>query len=208
MSALPSDLHTETLAEVFNIAMGRAARAMSNLINEEVALTIPLIKMVHRHEAPELLGGAQQRVYSITQVLEGDFRAYAILIFPEAKSMDLVRLTVGDIANAESITELEREALTELGNIILNACIGTVTNLLEGNFRISLPVFRSSTCGELLRPEPETSQPEDMVLLLHIDFCVEKHAINGHVAFIQDIVSFRGLMDRIDQFIAKAVHGT
>lgn len=202
-----SDLHRETLAEVFNIAMGRAALAMGRIVNEEVKLSVPLVKLVPRQAAAILLGGAEQKVYSITQVLEGDFDAFAILIFPESNSLDLVRLTVGEIADSESITELEREALTEIGNIILNACIGTVTNLLEGEFHISLPVFKASTYGDLLTSQDGGRPTDDVVLLLHIDFCVEKHSINGHLAFIQDIVSFHGLVERIDRFIAKAMQG-
>ncbi|QNM98481.1 chemotaxis protein CheC [Chitinimonas koreensis] len=145
-----SDLHREPLAEVFDIAMGCAAPAMGRIVNAEVKLGVPQVRLVPRQAVAALLGGTEQKVYSITQVLEGDFDAFAMLVFPEANGLELVRLTVGEIADGESITELEREALTEIGNLILNACTGTVTKLLKGEFHVSLPVFRASTYGDLL----------------------------------------------------------
>ncbi|WP_159674653.1 chemotaxis protein CheC [Andreprevotia sp. IGB-42] len=202
-----SDLQRETLAEVFNIAMGRAAKAMSNIVNEEVLLSIPQIRMVPRSEASSLLGGPEQRVYSITQTLDGEFHADAILILPQARSMDLVRLMLGSPQQLELVTELEREALTEIGNIILNACIGTVTNLLEGQFSISLPVLQSGLCGDIIESHAARQSEEDVVLLLQIDFTVEKHSINGHLAFVQTVSSFQALLARIDRFIEKAAQG-
>ncbi|WP_051319114.1 ATP-binding protein [Chitinimonas koreensis] len=185
-----SDLHREPLAEVFDIAMGCAAPAMGRIVNAEVKLGVPQVRLVPRQAVAALLGGTEQKVYSITQVLEGDFDAFAMLVFPEANGLELVRLTVGEIADGESITELEREALTEIGNLILNACTGTVTKLLKGEFHVSLPVFRASTYGDLLAPQDGGRLADDVVVLLHIDFCVEQHSINGHLAFVQDIVSF------------------
>ncbi len=202
-----NDLQRDTLGEVFNIAMGRAARAMSNIVNEEVLLSVPQIRMVSRHEAPNLLGGADQPVHSIMQQLDGDFQADAILIFPEERSMDLVRLMLGETVKLDIVSEVEKEALTEIGNIILNACIGTVTNLLEGHFSISLPVLQSGRCADILEHRGSAHSENEVVLLLQIDFSVEKHSINGHLAFVQTIWSFQTLLSRIDRYIDKAVQG-
>ncbi|GAB7127725.1 chemotaxis protein CheC [Silvimonas sp. JCM 19000] len=203
MNIVLTELQKETLEEVFNIGMGRAAAALSTLVNEEVTLSIPSVRLMQRKEAALVLGGTGRRVCSITQVLRGEFGADAILIFPEEKSLQLVRLMLGESVDLTFVSEIEREALTEVGNIILNACIGTITNLLEGEFSISLPVFKQGDCVEIM--QGASDEQEQVVMLLHIDFSVEKYEISGHVAFVQDVRSYQGFVERIERFIQKAM---
>ena len=44
---------------------------------------------------------------------QGDIEGRALLIFPEAKSMELVRAVVGGYLPLEELMELEQEALAE-----------------------------------------------------------------------------------------------
>ena len=61
----------------------------------------------------------------------------AILLFPKSNSLQLVRTLLKDQVPLDNLTELEQEALLEVGNVMLNACFGTVTNLLQLNITIS-----------------------------------------------------------------------
>ena len=63
------------------------------------------------------------------QSFEGPFSGRALLIFPEAQSLELVRSIVGAEHSLEDVIDLEQEALAETGNIILNACLATIANV-------------------------------------------------------------------------------
>ncbi|UXY14152.1 chemotaxis protein CheC [Chitiniphilus purpureus] len=205
MNIALTPLQQDTLTEFFNIAMGRAASTLSRMVNEEVALSVPQMRFVQRSEAALLMGDGGERICSVMQTVRGDFDADALLIFPEMRSLELVRLMIGDVVPLEDITEMEQEALTEVGNIILNACIGTLANLLRGEFSIGLPLFRLGTCTDIFhgdRPEHD-----ELVLLLHINFSVERYAIQGYVVFLQDVASFTGFTDSINRFLADAGAG-
>ena len=54
------------------------------------------------------------------QAFRGEFSGWALLIFPESNSLELVRAVAGSGLPFEDILELEHEALAEIGNIILN----------------------------------------------------------------------------------------
>ena len=73
------------------------------------------------------------------QSFEGPFSGRALLIFPAAQSLELVRSIVGDEHSLEDVIDLEQEALAETGNIILNACLATIANVLRRTMRMSLP---------------------------------------------------------------------
>ena len=73
------------------------------------------------------------------QSFEGPFSGRALLIFPQAQSLELVRSIVGADQSLEDVIDLEHEALAETGNVILNACLATIANVLHRTMRMSLP---------------------------------------------------------------------
>src|SRR6185369_4381833 len=79
------------------------------------------------------------RLVAVHQIFEGDITGRALLIFPETKSLELVRAVTGGELPLEDIIELEQEALAETGNIILNGCLATLANQLNRSLTISLP---------------------------------------------------------------------
>jgi len=80
------------------------------------------------------------KLVAIRQDFSGALSGRALLIFPEAGSLELVRLVVGKQLAIEDIIDLEDEALAETGNIILNSWVATIANLLKHRLKMSLPV--------------------------------------------------------------------
>ncbi|MES1982609.1 MAG: chemotaxis protein CheC [Pseudomonadota bacterium] len=192
------------LTEIFNIGIGRAANSLSLMAMDEVGLTVPSIKFTTRKKAAGILvTTAGEVVCSVMQRLEGTFNADAILIFPQANSLEIVKLMVGD-TTVQDLSELELEALCEIGNIILNACIGTLTNILGGEFNISLPSTKIDTCWAIL--ELERRSHDEVVMLLYIDFIMETRKIHGHLAILQDIVSIPIFAKKIEDYLSTVKH--
>ena len=53
---------------------------------------------------------------------------------------------------------------------------------------------------------PASGSPADtVVLMLHIDFVLEKHQIHGYVAFILDLSALHDMQEQIDLYIARAM---
>lgn len=197
-----TELQQDALSEIFNIGMGRAAHALSRMANDDVRLAVPTIAFATRKMAAKIIAeSAGERICSVRQRVEGEFNADAILIFPEANSLEIVRLMVGDVA-LDSLSEMEMEALSEVGNIILNSCIGTLTNILGGDFVISLPNAQISSCSSVL--ELEKRSHDESVMLIFINFFLENRQILGHVAILQDIASMPNFMRKVEQFLKAA----
>lgn len=196
-----TELQQDALSEIFNIGMGRAAHALSRMANDDVALAVPTVAFATRKLAAQIIAAsAGERICSVRQRVEGEFNADAILIFPEANSLEIVRLMVGDTA-LDQLSEMEMEALSEVGNIILNSCIGTLTNILGGDFVISLPNAQISSCSSVL--ELEKRSHDESVMLIFINFVLENRQIHGHVAILQDIASMPNFMRKIEQFLSS-----
>ncbi|NRR33202.1 chemotaxis protein CheC [Oxalobacteraceae bacterium] len=202
-----TELENDALVEIFNIGVGQAAAAMSGIVNEEVSMSVPSISFMNRAEAAKLLGQAHtdqsDRICGVSQHYEGAFKTEAILMFPEDKSLEIVRLMVGEAVPLQELSEMEQEAMCEIGNIILNSCVGTLANIFQRELQGSLPVYHVGTSDEILIASG--SPANTVVLMLHIDFVLEKHQIHGYVAFILDISALHDLKEHINNYIARVM---
>jgi chemotaxis protein CheC len=167
---------------------------------------VPSISFLNRADAAALLGhrGEQaQRICGVSQHYEGAFETEAILMFPEDKSLEIVRLMVGELVPLSELTEMEQEAMSEIGNIILNSCVGTLANIFEQELQGSLPVYHVGTSEDIL--SASGSAADSVVMMLHIDFILEMHQIHGYVAFILDVSALRDLKEQINLYLSRVM---
>jgi len=201
-----TELENDALIEIFNIGVGQAASSMSAIVKEAVRMSVPSISFIPRTEAARLLGqadGVAERICGVSQRYRGAFDTEAILMFPEDKSLEIVRLMVGEAVPLKELTEMEQEAMCEIGNIMLNSCVGTLANIFQRELQGSLPQYHIGTSDEILTATG--SQFNSVVLMLHIDFLLEKHQIHGYVAFVLDISALHDLKEQINLYIARAM---
>ena len=196
------EIQHDALVELFNIGVGKAAASMSGIIGGEVTMSVPSISFLNRVDAAEVLApGGHRRICGVSQHYEGLFDTEAILMFPEEKSLDLVRLMVGERVPLEELSEMEQEAMSEIGNIILNSCVGSLANMFASELRGSLPVYHAGTSEDILDAVGEKGGT--MVMMLHIEFVVATQQIHGYVAFLLDVSSLHNLKDQINKYIAR-----
>jgi chemotaxis protein CheC len=195
-----SDLERDALAELSNIAMARAANGLRQMVENQVILSVPNVDIVSKQTATELIGKSNNpTLVAIRQDFTGAFSGRALLIFPEASSLELVRIVVGRQLPLEDIANLENEALAETGNIILNSWIATIANLLKSGLKMSLPTVIRGDSRQMFKSEED----QTLVLFLHIKFEVSKKEIRGYVALLMDIPSIDELRLLIAEFISN-----
>ena len=202
-------LQKDAITEIFNISMGRAADTLSRMVNEPVELSVPEITVSRRAEAAGKFGQeTQQLVCAVVQRFDGPFSADAVLMFPESKSLELVRLFIGEEMPLDQMTDMEQDAMGEIGNIILNSCVGAMANLFHAEFTGGLPRVKNGSIADILEISEAAQGPglsdDDLVLILFIEFAIEQRAIAGYVAFMLDLPSAAELENRVNRFIASA----
>jgi len=196
-----SEIERDAIAEIANLGVSRAATSLRQLVGEQVLLSVPAVNIVTRSTAAQLAerGGAATLV-AVQQSFEGPFSGRALLIFPQAQSLELVRAIVGNDHSLEDVIDLEEEALAETGNIILNACLATIANVLRRTMRMSLPsVIRGD--GDMLFDVEANASSGDLVLFLFIDFTIKNRDIRGFIALLMDLPSIAALKEIVRDFI-------
>ena len=197
-----SEIQHDALVEIFNLGVGQAASAMSRIVNEDVTMSVPTITFQTRAEAAQSLSkNGTPRICAITQSYQGAFSTEAILMFPEDKSLEIVCLMVGETLTVEELSEMEQEAMSEIGNIILNSCMGTLANVSSTELQGSLPRYHVGTSDQILGASG--TDWTGLVLTLKIDFNIERHQIHGYVAFLLDMAALQDLQKYIDAYLRR-----
>jgi chemotaxis protein CheC len=198
-----SELELDALTELVNLGVSNAALSLREMVREEVILSVPRVTVVTREQAIKNLGERGfSRLVGVHQNFEGDINGRALLIFPETKSIELVRAVVGGNLSLEDILELEQEALAETGNVLLNGCLGTIANQLGRSLKISLPEVVYGDGSEFFNLTPE-SKASDRVVFIYINFAVRQRDLQGYLAMLLDMQSLLVLQELIDAFIER-----
>jgi len=195
-------LEMDALTEAFNLSLGEATAAFSAIVREEIELSVPVVEFVSRDELACRLqsgqaGGVEDRLCRISQHFHtGDgFATDALLLFPEQGSLEIVRRMLGEDTSVEHITELEQDALAEIGNIIINSCMSSLAHLFGSEITGSLPRVQSSSIARLL----EDKSPESLILVARIGMRMSAHNLSGFVLFLMDVPSIDHFMGQVSR---------
>lgn len=200
-----SELERDALTEIVNIGVGRAASNLRKMVGGQVLLSVPAIEIVSQPRAARLISEREEaELIAVRQDFSGAFSGRALLIFPETKSLELVRAVTGDALSVDEVLEMEHEALAETGNVILNSCLATMANMLKRSLSMTIPeVVRGNgvTLFEVLEEDPNAG----LVLFLYIDFSVRHRDIRGYIAMLMSLPSLAVLKELVGEFIERVV---
>jgi chemotaxis protein CheC len=198
-----TEIQKDALRETINISIGKAASTFNQMIQEHIKLSVPDIRLANSFEALNLLKiDPEQEVCYVEQRFEGSyFVSYAMLIFTENESLELVKLFLGSDSLVEEMSSLETEAMNEIGNIILNASIGSLANLLRDHISSSLPVCIRTRAKNIFGQKKIDSA--DLLLLIFIDFGIESKKIMGYIVLVLELNSFDGFVERLMQSMTE-----
>jgi len=192
-----SDDQLDALAEVINIGAGRAAAALSDITGSRIELTVPHIRAYRVdafHEQAKALGGDLDTL--ITQSFEGGISGRALLAFPRQSAVHLAHV-VGDVQG--DLDELDFDAqgvLEEVGNILLNAVLGSIANLLQCGLTYELPELRSETPAAELLGGP-SSQDVRTIVVADTHFGVASRNIASSLILVFEIGSLDTLLGEL-----------
>ena len=195
----------DALRELINIGVGRAAGALNDMVGAHVELRVPSVRLVSPADIKEATTWVnEQELATVRMGFSGEIQGTTELVFPADSASKLVALLTGEELGTPDLDSLRAGALTEVGNILLNAVMGSITNVLERHISYELPTYSEETPEDLV--EAVRSQAEATVLLAQTHFLVrqshssvEQEKIEGEVTLLFGMGSFEVLLERIHQ---------
>ncbi len=194
------ELQTDLLAELFNIGVGKAADSLSKMVDQEVRLSVPSVEFRSPAAMADFLGG-DNVICSISQEMRGPFDARSMLMFHEDSGMEVVRQLMGNNLSDELLADMQEEALNEIGNIVLNACIGAIASTLGSKFEVDLPVFQQDKPLNLLSCGMIPNDGSVMLIRIHMELI--DCEVKGYLAFLLGPASQESLRHSLELMLEK-----
>ncbi|PLX71718.1 MAG: chemotaxis protein CheC [Denitrovibrio sp.] len=126
---------TDALQELMNIAFGKAAAELAEIIDISVVLSFPKLETVKIQELPDFISGdlsINTKCNIVEQTYKGEAGGVAFLIFPFGSESDFLSLFhLDEEDELELFADADREILAEVGNILIGACVSKLFDLLK-----------------------------------------------------------------------------
>jgi len=195
--------HREALAELINIGYARAGKALSELTGERIILNAPMVEIhsidVVRVALNDLIKG---EVASVHQVFSGPVAGHALLLVNTETVHALTSTLVAGVPSNEQQTA-RREALTEVGNILLQASMGLCGELLQVHVSFTVPRLEIETIDDMLNSICVNNQELQFAVLVRTRFELQNSQVSGYIVVILGVTSFSRLLDGLDRWEAR-----
>jgi chemotaxis protein CheC len=189
----------DSLTELVNIAFGRAAASLSELTGQRVLLSVPRVTIHPINQLQVTLGQIiQGEVASVHQIFTGPVAGDAMLLLNLEGALALSELLTEDRVPLNRLDASDREVLAELGNIILNACLGTFGNLLKVHISFSVPRMQVDALEGLLKSLVVDQQELRYALVVITDFTLKDSTVSGCLVMVLGVASLKKLLDAVE----------
>lgn len=142
---------TDAITELVNIAFSRTGAALSDLTGNRVELSVPEVSAHPINELlPTLNRYVKGEVATVHQIFGGPVSGDAFLLIDVVGASRLVGLLTDAGAPTQQMGSSTKEVLAEVGNILLNACLGVFGDLLQVRFTFAVPRLHLETLTSML----------------------------------------------------------
>jgi chemotaxis protein CheC len=191
----------DALIELLNIGFGRAAASLSQLTGHRVLLEVPQVTIHPVGEVTASLEGViSAEVASVHQIFSGPVAGDALLMLDQSGAAMLKELLTNEPALPLSIDASAREVITEVGNILLNACLGTFGNILHVQVTFSVPRLSLQSVGAILETLRVHREGVRYALVIHAGFKLRDAEVRGYLVIVLSVASLDRLLREIEQW--------
>lgn len=191
----------DALIELLNIGFGRAAASLSQLTGHRVILDVPSVTV---HVINELSSALERvirdDVATVHQIFSGPVAGDALLVLDHTGASMLKELLTDEPALPLSIDASAREVLTEVGNILLNACLGTFGNLLNVQVTFSVPHLNLASLGAIVESLRINREGLRYALVVHAGFRLRDAEVRGYLVIVLSVASLDRLIRAVEEW--------
>lgn len=181
----------DALAEIFNIGVGKAASVLSHMTDKKVELVTPKIEIISQKNMGKYLQMEGVEIASIKMEFHGDYEGSSAIFFPHGSALKLVNLLTNEDEDSDDFDGILTETLKEVGNIVVNSVLGSLSNMLDCRLEYSLPTYKKNTFDNVFQKN------EGYGILANTDFNLGDDNITGNIIILLSLNSSMSLINRL-----------
>ena len=196
-----SNQHIDILREIGNIGAGNAATSLSMLLDENVNISIPVVRIDEYEDVVRAVGDPEDLAIAILIYYTGDIRGMVLFMLSVDEAKRITKMLVGeetDEGEEGILSEMKLSAIKEIGNILGSSYLGSIGELTGLDFDISVPYTAIDMIGALMSaPMTEFGVDDSKILFVEESFMAKETRLNSHVILFADLPSLNNILQRL-----------
>ena len=196
-----NDIDTDALTELFNIGLHRAAASLSELTSQRVLVDLPRLWVCPLKDLSGALGEMLVgELATVHQIFGGSVSGDAVLLLEYDKAALLASvMTDGQVGAQGRIDTSAREVLSEVGNIVLGACLSAFGNMLKVSVTFSVPRIHIESLDGLLQSLVIEGADVQYALVATTRFRLSNQEVGGYMIFVIGMSS----LEQVNQILIE-----
>lgn len=192
-------LELDTLKEVGSIGTGNAATSLSALIGQTVRIKTPEVRIMGYNEAIDWIGGPEEITAGVLVKLGGQINGIMLSVQQLEFTNLILKHMLGITVNSyEELGDLEKSALTEVGNIMISTFINALSGLADIEVDLTVPAFTVDMQGAIIAvPMAEYGGQSDYIMTIGGDFVCQDKMVPCRLLLSPDIRSLNTLLRKL-----------
>jgi chemotaxis protein CheC len=198
--------HAGALAELINIVFRLTATKLSEISGRRVLLEPPTVSSHPIDGLAESLADFETgELVCVRQVFTGPFSGDAIMCVNSEGAARLSRLFFDEHFQSQQEDTFSAEILTEIGNMLLSACLGVFGNLLKMHITFSIPKLHRESLQHFLSSMANTVGEMRHMIVIDSNFNIPDRGDAGRIAIVLNVTSLDRLIHAVDQWEGNAI---
>lgn len=188
----------DAITELINIGVGKAAGLLNDISQSNIRLQVPEVRMIQLDTISSLdknvLG--EESHSAVFQEFHGRFSGVTALVFLPDSARSLVQYISGEDGRESDMDAVYVETLIEIGNILINAVMGSISNVLSEHLTFSLPQYQEGPVYSIAAKNMKR-KGNLWVIIARTNFLIEARHVEGTMILVLETGSFEQIVERV-----------
>ncbi len=195
------DMHVDVLTELGNIGSGNAATALASLMNTEININVPHVRILGFNDVADYVGGPENVVLGVLIKLSGDVDGMILYVFNDDLIRNVLKVFFGkDYTSVSELDEMDMSALNEIGNIMASSYVNALSSMTSLTIDVSVPSMCVDMAGAILSvPSIEFAQVGNKVLFIDDSFSIGENSdkVKSNMILVPEMDSLNKIFERL-----------
>lgn len=197
-----NDTHIDVLREIGNIGAGNAATSLASILNEQVEIAIPIVRITDFDTAIRAVGGAESMKVGVLLNFSGEANGMIMFLLNVEDSKKISGILLQGFGNEgtpdNEVSEMELSAIQEIGNILGASYIGSISSLTGLDVVLSVPYIAIDMAGALMSvPIIEFGAIGDKLMFIEESFLGTENNLKSNVIMFAEIDTLKIIMEKL-----------
>jgi len=199
-----SKMEMDSIREFINIGMGKAGKVLNAMLDSHIDLSIADIAILSEDDIRNAIESDNKEKLSIVKMgFSGEISGTTSLLFSTASALNLVKALTGDDLETDDMDAIRVGTLSEIGNIVINALMGMISNILKMNLKYTLPKHSEELITGIYKSETTELLEENVLIKISTNFKISNLSIGGNIVIFLSVKAFSKLKELIADYIEK-----